>query len=93
MAGKLLMIKFVKMKKKIIFAVATGFFAVATVVNMNMLQGNSAGDVSLESIEVMALANGEVQVGPFCSYVCECTCFVDVQGLTTIKLLGVRQYF
>jgi hypothetical protein len=50
MAGKLLMIKFVKMKKKIIFAVATGFFAVATVFNMNLSQGNIAGDVSLDAI-------------------------------------------
>ena len=30
MAGKLTMIKFIKIKKKIVFAVATGFFAVAT---------------------------------------------------------------
>ena len=53
------MIKFVKMKKKIIFAVATGFFAVATVFNMNILQGNSAGDVSLDAIAVMAQAQSE----------------------------------
>ncbi|HZH87020.1 MAG TPA: hypothetical protein VFD77_06870 [Brumimicrobium sp.] len=59
MAGKLLMIKFVKMKKKIVFAVATGFFAVATVFNMNILQGNSAGDVSLDAIAVMAQAQSE----------------------------------
>ena len=45
------------MKKKIIFAIATGFFAVATMFNMNMLEGNSAGDVSLEGIAVMAKAN------------------------------------
>jgi hypothetical protein len=44
------------MKKKIIFAVATGLFALATVFNMNVLQSNSAGDVSLESIAVMAQA-------------------------------------
>ena len=59
MAGRLLMIKFIKMKKKIIFAVATGFFAVATVFNMNLLQGNSAGDVSLDAIAVMAKAQSE----------------------------------
>ena len=53
------MIKFVKMKKKIVFAVATGFFAVATVFNMNLLQGNSAGDVSLDAIGVMAKAQSE----------------------------------
>src|SRR5690554_1452328 len=44
------------MKKKVIFAVATGLFALATVFNMNVLQSNSAGDVSLESIAVMAQA-------------------------------------
>jgi len=53
------MIKFIKMKKKIIFAVATGFFAAATVFNMNLLQGNSAGDVSLDAIGVMAQAQTE----------------------------------
>jgi hypothetical protein len=60
MAGRLLMIKFIKMKKKIIFAVATGFFAVATVFNMNMLQGNIAGDVSLDAISIMAQAQSEI---------------------------------
>jgi hypothetical protein len=59
MAGKLLMIKFVKMKKKIIFAVATGFFAVASVLNINMLQSGKPGDVSLDAIAVMAQANLE----------------------------------
>ncbi len=54
------------MKKKIIFAVATGFFAVATVFNMNMLQGNSAGDVSLDAIGVMAQAQSEVTIGLIC---------------------------
>ena len=47
------------MKKKVIFAVATGLFALAMVFNMNVLQSNNAGDVSLESIAVMAQANGE----------------------------------
>ncbi|HTO15245.1 MAG TPA: hypothetical protein VLZ83_05725 [Edaphocola sp.] len=47
------------MKKKVIFAVATGLFALATVFNMNVLQSNNAGDVSLESIAVMAQANDE----------------------------------
>ena len=50
------MIKFIKMKKKIIFAVATGFFAVATVFNMNLLQATSGGDITLERILVMAQA-------------------------------------
>ena len=53
------MIKFIKMKKKIVFAVATGFFAVATVFNMNLSQGNIAGDVSLDAIGVMAQAQSE----------------------------------
>ncbi|SKC06729.1 hypothetical protein [Alkalitalea saponilacus] len=44
------------MKKKLIFALATGFFAAATVFNMNVLQGNSVGDVSLENIATMAQA-------------------------------------
>ncbi|MBN2259671.1 MAG: hypothetical protein JW702_03965 [Clostridiales bacterium] len=48
------------MKKKIIIASATVLFAVATVFNMNLLQGNSVGDVSLESIEVMAQAQAEL---------------------------------
>lgn len=53
------------MKKKIIFAIATSSFAVATVFNMNLLQGNTLGDVSLDSIAIMAQAqNGEVVVGP-----------------------------
>lgn len=47
------------MKKKIIFTIATSFFAVATVFNMNMLQDNSVDDVSLEGIAVMARANPE----------------------------------
>ncbi|URW80346.1 hypothetical protein [Xiashengella succiniciproducens] len=47
------------MKKKIILASATVLFAVATMFNMNMLQGNSVGDVSLESIALMAKASGE----------------------------------
>lgn len=47
------------MKKKIIFAVATGFFAVATMFNMNLLQANSAGDVSLDAISVMSQAEAE----------------------------------
>ena len=51
------------MKKKIIFAVATGLFVVATVFNMNVLQGNSAGDVSLDAIAVMAQAQAQSEGG------------------------------
>jgi hypothetical protein len=54
------------MKKKIIFAIATGFFAVATVFNMNVLQANSAGDVSLDAIAVMAQAQNENGGGASC---------------------------
>jgi hypothetical protein len=53
------MIKFIKMKKKIIFAVATGFFAVATVFNMNLLQDDKNGELALDAIAVMASATGE----------------------------------
>ncbi|MGQ1947701.1 hypothetical protein ACT3CD_11445 [Geofilum sp. OHC36d9] len=48
------------MKKKIIFAVATGLFALATIFNMNVLQSNNAGDLSLEAIAVMAQAQDEL---------------------------------
>ena len=51
------------MKKKIIIASATVLFAVATVFNMNLLQGNSVGDVSLDAIAVMAQAQGEQSGG------------------------------
>lgn len=57
------------MKKKIIFATATGFFAVATMFNMNMVQSNSAGDISLESIAVMSQARGENGYGIHCKYI------------------------
>ena len=59
MAGKLTMIKFLKMKKKIVFAVATGFFAVATVFNMNLLQANFNRNVSLDAISVMSKAEAQ----------------------------------
>ena len=47
------------MKKKIIIASATVLFAVATVFNLNLLQENSVGDVSLDAIAVMAQAQTE----------------------------------
>jgi hypothetical protein len=78
------MIKFIKMKNKIIFAVATGFFAVATVFNMNLLQGNSAGDVSLDAIGVMAQAKSEIPNGTRCgtSYQGPYCGFVQLNGTT-----------
>ncbi|WP_026472935.1 hypothetical protein [Alkaliflexus imshenetskii] len=51
------------MKKKIFFAIATGFFAVATVFNMNALQGGG-GDISLDAIAVMAQAQNENDGNP-----------------------------
>lgn len=51
------------MRKKIVFAVVASLFAVATVFNMNMLQSSSAGDISLESIAVMAQAQSEGSSG------------------------------
>jgi hypothetical protein len=48
-----------KLKKKVILGMIAGFFAVATVFNMNMLNDNGAGDVSLDAIAVMAQAQSE----------------------------------
>ena len=47
------------MKKKIIIASATVLFAVVNLFNMNLLQGNSVGDVSLDAIAIMAQAQPE----------------------------------
>lgn len=47
------------MKKRIIFAIATSFFAVATVFNMGMLQSNNSNEISLNAITVMAQAQEE----------------------------------
>jgi hypothetical protein len=60
------MIKFIKMKKKIIIASASVLFAVASVFNINMLQSNSTSDVSLDAIGVMAQAQSEVTIGLIC---------------------------
>lgn len=65
MVGKLLILKFIIMKKKIIIASASVLFAVATMFNMNLLQANSAGDVSLDAISVMSQAEAE-------SFGCNC---------------------
>ncbi len=48
------------MKKKIIFAIATGFFAMATVINISILNSNGSGDISLDAISVMAQAQREI---------------------------------
>jgi hypothetical protein len=55
------------MKKKIIIASASVLFAVASVLNINMLQSGKPGDVSLENIAMMAQANGESGGGACCS--------------------------
>lgn len=45
--------------KKVIFTIATGIFALATIFNMNMAKSSIVEDVSLVSIVVLAQANGE----------------------------------
>ena len=47
------------MKKKIIIASASVLFAVASVLNINMLQSGKPGDVSLDAIAIMAQAQVE----------------------------------
>ena len=63
-----LSLKFITMnlKKKVIFTIATGLFAVATVFNMSILNENGAGDVSLGDIALMAQAGGESGSGDSC---------------------------
>jgi hypothetical protein len=48
------------------------FFAVATMFNMNMLQSSNAGDVSLESIAVMAQAQSseDINMLPEATFLC-----------------------
>lgn len=48
------------MKNKIIIASGIVLFSVATMFNMNLLQGNRLGEVSLDAISVMAHAQGEI---------------------------------
>lgn len=68
------------MRKKIFFAIATSFFAVATVFNMGILQSGNTSDVSLESIAVMAQAqSGESNELPE----------VTVYGISVWKKTGV----
>lgn len=47
------------MKKRIFLGGAALLFAAVTAFNMNMLQSNKTGDVSLEAIPVMAQAQTE----------------------------------
>ncbi|MGM0504467.1 MAG: hypothetical protein ACQESQ_07605 [Bacteroidota bacterium] len=61
-----------KGKKKLIFGMIASLFALATVFNMNMLNENVTGDVSLDAIAVMAQAQNESNNG-FSSPTFECT--------------------
>ncbi|PWD99013.1 hypothetical protein [Marinilabilia rubra] len=47
------------LKKKVIFGVVAGFFAVATIFNMGLLNDNGTGDLSLDAIAIMAQAQSE----------------------------------
>ena len=79
------------MKKKIMFAIATCFFAVATVFNMNMLQVNSAGDISLDAIAVMAQAqsNELPEVKIICSSGGDGRCYAEGNPRVYIGPLGL----
>jgi len=50
------------MKRKFFIGGAALLFAAATLFNMSFLTGNNAGDVSLESIAVMAKAQSESKI-------------------------------
>ena len=56
------------MKKKIIIASASVLFAVASVLNINMLQSGKPSDVSLDAIAVMAKAQSESGTSLSCLY-------------------------
>jgi hypothetical protein len=52
-----------KLKKKVIFGMIAGLFAVVTVFNMGMLDENGTGEVSLDAIALMAEAQNESNNG------------------------------
>jgi len=54
------------MKKKIFIGIAMSLFTVATVFNMNLLNENGAGDVSLDAVSIMAKAQSEGPLGMIC---------------------------
>ena len=56
------MIKLIKGKKLVIIASASVLFAVASVLNINMLQSGKPSDVSLDAIAVMAQATEEASL-------------------------------
>ena len=64
-----------KLKKKVIFGMIAGLFAVATVFNMSILNENGAGDVSLDDIAVMAQAQLGENPGDETKYIVSmCSC-------------------
>jgi hypothetical protein len=70
--------------KKIIFTIATGIFALATIFNMNMAKSSIVEDISLESIAVMAQANGESSGSGRWQYVSASGTTSRTEGNTTI---------
>lgn len=55
------------MKRKFFLGGAALLFTIATIFNMNLLQPNNVGDISLAAIAVTAQASGEVTCdGGFC---------------------------
>lgn len=84
------------MKKKIIIASASVLFAVASVLNINMLQSGKPSDVSLDAIAVMAQAQGET-IGEGCNdcqyYIKDITCirfFYTSDGKKYVVYIGNR---
>jgi len=68
------------MKKKSYIGIAMSLFAVATVFNMNMMNENGAGDVSLDVLTVMAQATGEGSGGSGCPSTPNTTCDTFADG-------------
>jgi len=57
-----------KSKKPILIAVITSLFAVLTVVNMSLASPRSAGENTLDMLEIMTRAFDEGEGGGFCPY-------------------------
>lgn len=77
------------MKKKVIFAFATGLFAVATVFNMNLLHVDSNGDVLLENVAIMAQARSESGGGG--GYSCTATTSCGSGSTNYVSCTGVEK--
>ncbi|HTO17145.1 MAG TPA: hypothetical protein VLZ83_15370 [Edaphocola sp.] len=65
-------------------------FTLATVFNMNVLQSNNAGDVSLDAITVMAQAGGEGGGGCWCRHTSTYLCCMDYVGGRILIFTGDR---